>query len=195
MDVRSENFQSPSASGGAGFRAFRGEDIPRPAALNTEHAEARRQWEVGWHRASFRIRRHLGCSIVWTVRLLECFIDRLCVLCVLCVRKMSHAEGAEDAEMCRGSWGARRACPRIDEGPKVPVPTGFDASSRSILSNLSDLYSHQSHQSHRTYHRRSVPSVRSVLSVPKQKTRRSALHEKRLVVSVGTDSLSFTRTF
>ena len=96
--------------------------------------------------------------------------------------------------MCRDGWGARRACPRIDEGPKVPVPTGFDASSKSILSNLSDLYSHQSHQSHRTYHRRSVPSVRSVLSVPKQKTRRSALHEKRLVVSAGTDSLSFIRT-
>ena len=58
-------------------------------------------------------------------------------------------------------------------------------------------HQNQSHQSHRTYHRRSVPSVRSVLSVPKTKTRRSALHEKRLVVfagTAGTDSLSFIRT-
>ena len=108
MDVRSENFQSPSASGGAGFRAFRGEDIPRPAALNTEHVEARGH---GGNGRLVGTGHHSESVDIWIVRLLECFIDRLCVLCALCVRKMSHAEDAEDAEMCRGSWGGETCLP------------------------------------------------------------------------------------
>ena len=99
MDVRSENFQSPSASGGAGFRAFRGEDIPRPAALNTEHAEARGHGGNGRLVGTGHHSESVDIWIVRIVRLLECFIDRLCALCALCVRKMSHAEGAEDAEV------------------------------------------------------------------------------------------------
>ena len=106
MDVRSENFQSPSVSGGAGFRAFRG--------------------------LTFR-------------------------------RRVEGVFGLIDCLECSNVSLMASVCPRIDEGPKVPVPTGFDASSKSIPSNLSDL---DSHQSHRTYHRR---SVRSVLSVPKTK--------------------------
>ena len=79
---------------------------------------------------------------------------------------------------CRGGRG--RVCPRIDEGPKGSVPTGFAPSSKSIPSDLSQEIG-------------PVRPIRSIRPIrPKTKTRHPALYGKRLVAFAGTDGTDRT---